>query len=235
MGQCYGKVNRTGVYETPTSNATTTTTTTVVVPADRAQTPLPSGNGAVNVNVPSVKNTPARSSNQNIWPSPFPHGVSASPLPPGVSPSPARPSRAHPWLRDESRSIPLDILIYKLVKSYIHATPFKRAALKALARNATEAMEESRVPDILSLMGSLAYRKLYFEEFCAAAISIYHLEGVEDWEQIASTAFEHFEQEGNRVISSEEFARELNIAGPSALTYVRDCIRTSDGKLNLIG
>lgn len=37
---------------------------------------------------------------------------------------------AHPWLRDDNRSIPLDILIYKLVKSYIHATPFKRAALK---------------------------------------------------------------------------------------------------------
>lgn len=37
---------------------------------------------------------------------------------------------AHPWLRDDSRSIPLDILIYKLVKSYVHATPFKRAALK---------------------------------------------------------------------------------------------------------
>lgn len=39
---------------------------------------------------------------------------------------------AHPWLRDESRPIPLDILIYKLVKSYLHATPFKRAAVKVL-------------------------------------------------------------------------------------------------------
>lgn len=37
---------------------------------------------------------------------------------------------AHPWLRSESHPIPLDIFIYKLVKSYIHATPFKRAALK---------------------------------------------------------------------------------------------------------
>ncbi|KAF5733276.1 putative calcium-dependent protein kinase [Tripterygium wilfordii] len=92
----------------------------------------------------------------------------------------------HPWLRDDARPIPLDILIYKLVKSYLHATPFKRAALKALskaltedellylraqfmllepnndgsvsldhfrvalARNATDAMRESRVPDIIS-------------------------------------------------------------------------------------
>ncbi|KAJ9681071.1 hypothetical protein PVL29_020122 [Vitis rotundifolia] len=38
----------------------------------------------------------------------------------------------HPWLRDGSHPIPLDILIYKLVKSYLHATPFKRAALKVL-------------------------------------------------------------------------------------------------------
>lgn len=36
----------------------------------------------------------------------------------------------HPWLRDDSRPIPLDILVYKLVKAYIHATPFKRAAVK---------------------------------------------------------------------------------------------------------
>lgn len=37
---------------------------------------------------------------------------------------------AHPWLRDDSRRIPLDILIYKLVKLYLHATPFRRAAKK---------------------------------------------------------------------------------------------------------
>ncbi|KAL8494834.1 hypothetical protein ACS0TY_019132 [Phlomoides rotata] len=39
----------------------------------------------------------------------------------------------HPWLRSESHPIPLDILVYKLVKSYLHATPFKRAALKVCA------------------------------------------------------------------------------------------------------
>ena len=37
---------------------------------------------------------------------------------------------AHPWLRDDTRRIPLDILIYKLVKLYLNATPFKRAAMK---------------------------------------------------------------------------------------------------------
>ncbi|KAL1161744.1 hypothetical protein V6Z11_A07G156500 [Gossypium hirsutum] len=90
MGQCYGKVSQTQVNET-TSNATTTVTE--VIPADPGgQTPLQSSNGAVNY-FQSVKNTPARSSSQSPWPSPYPHGVTASPLPPGVSPSPARASR----------------------------------------------------------------------------------------------------------------------------------------------
>ncbi|MBA0817582.1 hypothetical protein Gohar_028297, partial [Gossypium harknessii] len=91
MGQCYGKVSQTQVNETATSHATTTVTE--VVPADPGgQTPLQSSNGAVNY-VQSVKNTPARSSSQSPWPSPYPYGVTASPLPPGVSPSPARASR----------------------------------------------------------------------------------------------------------------------------------------------
>ncbi|KAL7158970.1 hypothetical protein ABFS83_02G178700 [Erythranthe nasuta] len=175
----------------------------------------------------------------------------------------------HPWLRSESHPIPLDILIYKLVKSYLHATPFKRAALKALskalsedelvylraqfmllepsedgrvsldhfrkalARNATDAMKVSRVPDILHAMAPLSYRKMDFEEFCAAAISTYQLEAHENWEQIASTAFDHFEQEGNRVISVEELARELNV-GTTAHSMLRDWLRTN-GKLSLLG
>ncbi|KAL8138319.1 hypothetical protein V2J09_004320 [Rumex salicifolius] len=175
----------------------------------------------------------------------------------------------HPWLRDANISIPLDILIFKLVKSYLHATPFKRAALKALSkaltedelvylrqqfllleprdgyvtlenfrmallRNATDAMKESRVPEILNAMTPLSYRKMDFEEFCAAAISTHQLEALGCWEQIASIAFENFEQEGNRVISVEEIARELNL-GPSAYAILKDWIRTSDGKLSLLG
>lgn len=60
---------------------------------------------------------------------------------------------------------------------------------------------------IIYQMAPLSYRKMEFEEFCAAAISTYQLEALEKWEQIASTAFEHFEEEGNRVISVEELAR----------------------------
>lgn len=55
----------------------------------------------------------------------------------------------------------------------------------------------------------LAYTKMDFEEFCAAAINPYHLEALDGWEQIAITAFEFFELEGNRVISIEELARVI--------------------------
>ncbi|KAF8024523.1 hypothetical protein BT93_F1640 [Corymbia citriodora subsp. variegata] len=177
----------------------------------------------------------------------------------------------HPWLRDESGSIPLDILIFKLVKLYLHATPLKRAALKALSKalaedelvylraqfqllepnkdgfvsfdnfkrvleqNSTDAMKESRVPEILKAMEPLAYRRMGFEEFCAAAISVHQLEALEGWEQIASDAFDHFEREGNRVISVEELARELNVHPSAAHLNLKDWIRNSDGKLNLLG
>ncbi|KAF5811461.1 putative protein kinase CAMK-CDPK family [Helianthus annuus] len=175
----------------------------------------------------------------------------------------------HPWLSSESHPIPLDILIYNLVKSYLHASPLKRAALKALSkaltenelvylraqftllepnkdgrvsldnfrtalmRNATDAMKESRVPDILNSMTPLSYRKMDFQEFCAAAISTYQLEALETWEQIGSAAFDYFEHEGNRLVSVEELAQEFNL-GPAAHSLVKDWIR-NDGKLSLLG
>ncbi|KAH1107482.1 hypothetical protein J1N35_011250 [Gossypium stocksii] len=176
---------------------------------------------------------------------------------------------AHPWLQDDNRVVPLDILIYKLVKSYIRATPFRRAAQKALSKalpddallyltaqfrllepkdgcvslsnfkaalmkNRTDAMQESRVLDIINVMEPLYYKKMDFEEFCAAAISTYQLEASEEWESIASTAFEYFEQDGNKVISVEELALELNL-GPSAHSLLKDWIRVSDGKLSFLG
>ena len=58
-------------------------------------------------------------------------------------------------------------------------------------------------------MAPLSYRKMDLEEFCTAAISTYQLEALEGWEQIASTAFEHFEWESNRIISVEELARVI--------------------------
>lgn len=53
----------------------------------------------------------------------------------------------------------------------------------------------------------LSYRRMDFEEFCAATISPYQLEALDGWEQIASTAFEYFEREGNRVIFVKELAQ----------------------------
>lgn len=176
----------------------------------------------------------------------------------------------HPWLRNEQQQVPLDILVYKLVKTYLRATPFKRAALKALSkaltedelvyirsqfallepnkdarisfenfrmallRNVTDAMKESRVPDILNALEPLSYRKMDFDEFCAAAISPYQLEASEEWEERANTAFEIFEREGNRVISVEELAQEMNLP-PTAHSIVRDWIRPDDGKLSFLG
>ncbi|KAL1337291.1 hypothetical protein HN51_031949 [Arachis hypogaea] len=175
----------------------------------------------------------------------------------------------HPWLRNENVPIPLDILIYKLVKSYVRASPLKRAALKALSKaltedeliylraqfsllepkdgyvsldnfrgalmkNSTDAMKESRVPEILHLMEALSYKKMNFEEFCAAAISVYQLEVHPDWDNMATTAFEHFEEAGNRVISVEELAQEMSL-GPSAYALMGDWIRKSDGKLSFVG
>jgi len=58
-------------------------------------------------------------------------------------------------------------------------------------------------------VSSIQYRKLDFEEFCAAAISVHQLEGMETWEQHARRAYELFEKEGNRPIMIEELASVL--------------------------
>ncbi|CAN1164758.1 CDPK-related kinase 4 [Linum perenne] len=176
---------------------------------------------------------------------------------------------SHPWIRNEVQEVPLDIFIFKTVKSYVRATPFRRSALKALSkaipedelvylraqfqllepkdghvslnnfrmalnRNVTDAMKESRVVDILHMLEPLSYKKMGLEEFCAAAISTYQLEAVEGWEKIAKTAFDYFEEEGNRVISVQELALEMNL-GPAAHSLLVDCIRSSDGRLSFLG
>ena len=55
-----------------------------------------------------------------------------------------------------------------------------------------------------------------FEEFCAATISPYQLEALQDWENIATTAFGYFELEGNRVIKIEELA---NVSSSSLFLF----------------
>lgn len=61
-------------------------------------------------------------------------------------------------------------------------------------------------------LSSLQYRKLDFEEFCAAAISVHQLEGMSDWEQHARRAYELFEKDGNRPIMIEELASVISLS-----------------------
>ncbi|KGN59723.1 CDPK-related kinase 1 isoform X1 [Cucumis sativus] len=106
----------------------------------------------------------------------------------------------------------------------------------ALIKNSTEAIKDSRVLDYANVVSSIQYRKLDFEEFCAAAISIYQLEGMESWEQHARHAYDHFDKDGNRPIMIEELASELGLS-PSVPVHVvlQDWIRHSDGKLSFLG
>ncbi|XP_021745897.1 CDPK-related kinase 7-like [Chenopodium quinoa] len=115
---------------------------------------------------------------------------------------------------------------------YISMQNFKTAVL----RNATDAMKDSRVIEYVNLVSSIQYRKMDFEEFCAAAISVHQLEAMETWEQHARRAYELFEKDGNRPIMIEELASELGLS-PSVPVHVvlQDWIRHSDGKLSFLG
>ncbi|KAK7286676.1 hypothetical protein RJT34_21844 [Clitoria ternatea] len=106
----------------------------------------------------------------------------------------------------------------------------------AVLRSATDASKDSRVLDYVNMVSSIQYRKLDFEEFCAAAISVHQLEGMETWEQHARRAYELFEKDGNRPIMIEELASELGLS-PSVPIHVvlQDWIRHSDGKLSFLG
>ncbi|KAF8364711.1 hypothetical protein HHK36_033311 [Tetracentron sinense] len=150
---------------------------------------------------------------------------------------------SHPWIRNHNDvQVPLDILIFRLMKVYLRSSSLRKAALRALSKtltvdelfylkeqfallepskndsitlenirtalmkNATDAMKDSRVPDFLASLNALQYRRMDFEEFCAAALNIHQLEALDRWEQHARRAFEIFEKDGNRAIVIEELA-----------------------------
>ncbi|EOX98201.1 CDPK-related kinase [Theobroma cacao] len=106
----------------------------------------------------------------------------------------------------------------------------------ALMKNATDAMKESHIPDFLFSLNTLQYRRMDFEEFCAAALSVHQLEALDRWEQHARCAYELFEKDGNRAIVIEELASELGL-GPSIPVHavLNDWIRHTDGKLSFLG
>ncbi|KAF7828749.1 CDPK-related kinase 5-like [Senna tora] len=179
----------------------------------------------------------------------------------------------HPWIKNYKYvKVPLDILIFKLMKAYMRSSTLRKAALRALSRtlavdelfylkeqfallepskkgtislenikgalmkNATDAMKESRVPDFLASLNALQYRRMDFDEFCAAALSVHQLEALDRWEQHARCAYEIFEKDGNRVIVIEELASELGL-GPSVAVHavLIEWIRHTDGKLSFLG
>ncbi|KAL5706031.1 CDPK-related kinase 5 [Ranunculus cassubicifolius] len=179
----------------------------------------------------------------------------------------------HPWIRNYNDiKVPLDILIFKLMKTYMRSSSLRKAALRALSKtltvdelfylkeqfallepskngsinldnirtalmkNATDAMKESRIHEFLPSLNALQYRRMDFEEFCAAALSVHQLEALERWEQHARCAYELFEKDGNRAIIIEELASELGLS-PSVPVHavLHDWIRHTDGKLSFLG
>ncbi|KAK4710350.1 hypothetical protein R3W88_004863 [Solanum pinnatisectum] len=179
----------------------------------------------------------------------------------------------HPWIKNSHNvEVPLDILIFKLMKTYMRSSALRKAALRALSKTltvdelvhmkqqfallepnkngtinldnikaalmkyATDAMKEARIHDFVASLNALQYRRMDFEEFCAAALSVYQLEALDQWEQHARCAYEIFEKDGNRAIVIEELASELGL-GPSVPVHavLLDWIRHTDGKLSFLG
>ncbi|XP_057747315.1 CDPK-related kinase 5 [Arachis stenosperma] len=179
----------------------------------------------------------------------------------------------HPWIKNyKDVKAPLDILMFKLMKSYMRSSSLRKAALRALSKtlavdelyylkeqfallepnkngtislenikaalmkNATDAMKESRIPDFLGSLNALQFRRMDFDEFCAATLSVHQLEALDRWEQHARCAYELFEKDGNRAIVIEELASELGL-GPSVPVHavLHDWIRHTDGKLSFLG
>ncbi|XP_022963277.1 CDPK-related kinase 5-like [Cucurbita moschata] len=107
---------------------------------------------------------------------------------------------------------------------------------ETLMKNGTEALKESRIIDFLTSLNALQFRRMDFEEFCAATLSVRQLEDLSHWEQLAHSAYEHFEKDGNRAIMIEELASELGLS-PSVPVHsvLEDWIRHSDGKLSFLG
>ncbi|XP_078433052.1 CDPK-related kinase [Wolffia australiana] len=180
---------------------------------------------------------------------------------------------SHPWIRNyNDTKVPLDVLLFKLMKSYMRSSPLRKAALRAMSKILTvnelfyleeqyallepgrngcislenikvaltkkmaDTVKESRVNDLVISLSGLQYRKLDFDEFCAATVSVHQIEGLDRWEQHVRCAYEIFEKDGNRAIVIEELASELGLS-PSVPVHavLHDWIRHTDGKLSFLG
>ncbi|CAK8539760.1 unnamed protein product [Lathyrus sativus] len=180
---------------------------------------------------------------------------------------------SHPWIKNhDDTKVPLDILIFKLMKAYMRSSSLRKAALRALSKtltvdeliylkeqfallepnknstisleniktaftvNATDAMKELRIADFLASLNALQYRRMDFDEFCAATLSVHQHEALDHWEKRARSAFDLFEKDGNKAIVIDELASELGL-GPSIPVHavLHDWIRHTDGKLSFLG
>ncbi|XP_059645481.1 CDPK-related kinase 5-like [Cornus florida] len=144
-------------------------------------------------------------------------------------------------LRALSKTLTVDELSY-LKEQFALLEPSKNGTISlenikaVLMRNATDAMKESCVHDFLASLNALQYRRMDFEEFCAASLSVHQLEALDRWEQHARCAYELFEKDGNRAIVIDELASELGLS-PSVPVHavLHDWIRHTDGKLSFLG
>ncbi|KAJ7169394.1 hypothetical protein O6H91_Y544000 [Diphasiastrum complanatum] len=85
-------------------------------------------------------------------------------------------------------------------------------------------------------MDALAFKKMDFQEFCAAAMNVHQLEGLDGWENQARVSYGIFDKESNRLIVVDELARELGLGqAVPAHAVLHEWIRHSDGKLSFIG
>ncbi|CAI0553733.1 unnamed protein product [Linum tenue] len=181
---------------------------------------------------------------------------------------------SHPWIKSSNDviKVPLDIIVFKLMKAYMRSSSLRKAALRALSKtltvdelfflkeqfallepnkNGTISLDNikswgvvSRNSSFCSLLliclrfqlNALQYRRMDFEEFCAAALSVHQLEALDRWEQHARCAYELFDKDGNRAIMIEELASELGLS-PSVPVHavLHDWLRHTDGKLSFLG
>lgn len=140
-----------------------------------------------------------------------------------------------------SKTLSVDDLFY-LKEQFALLAPNNRDGISlesiktALMRHGTDAIKESRSMGNLSSLNALQFRRMDFEEFCVAALSVHQLEPLDRWEQHARCAYEIFDKDGNRVIVIEELASELGLSPLLPVHAVlNDWIRYTDGKLSFLG
>ena len=94
--------------------------------------------------------------------------------------------------------------------SYIH-TYMLYACVHACLNVLWKYIRGSNVYLFFNQIEAAQSRKFDFQEFCAAAISVPQLEGLEKWEEQTRKAYHIFEIDGNRVVLIEDLARVSSI------------------------